>query len=368
MADRILIHAGFHKSGTTALQYCFDKNRKSLKSHGVTYLVTTGRAHHRPAWSLTERIWGWKEQGGERIPETVWRDFATRVKKSSGIALISSEFFCEANVDQVAKAKRDLGSAPVEVVFTVRPFAKILASSYQQFLKYGIKLRYEEWLEEMFHNRGKSKHTPTFWPRAAVSEVVTRWAGVFGSSHVSILLANEEKPHFIFDEFNRLLGLAEGFLKPSDVGGNRSMTADEVELLWRVNNRFDRSRGWDEYRAMIREGYVHYLADETEALPRSSRLLTPQWAIDEAKKIAESDLLELKNLGVKISGDEQAFLHPVVPEGSNVPIEAIDLDRVAEILTSYDLQAIERFPLTTIVQELKRRVRRYLRRKRKGVI
>jgi len=56
-------------------------------------------------------------------------------------------------------------------------------------------------------------------------------------------LADEEKPHFIFDEFTRLLGLTEGFLQPSEVGGNRSMTADEVELLWRVNNRFDRNRG-----------------------------------------------------------------------------------------------------------------------------
>jgi hypothetical protein len=368
MADRILFHAGFHKSGTTALQYSFDKNRKALKSRGVTYLVTTGRAHHRPAWSLTERIWGWKEQGGERIPATVWRDFAKRVKKSPGIALISSEFFSEADADQIAKVKRDLGSTPVEVVFTVRPFAKILASSYQQFLKYGIKLRYEEWLDEMFHHRGTSKHTPTFWQRAAVGEVVAKWAQIFGAANVSVLLANEEQPNFIFDEFNRLLGVGDGFLKPTDIGGNRSMTADEVELLWRVNNRFDRARGWNEYRAMIREGYVHHLADETQALPGSSRLLTPKWAVDEAKKIGDSDLTRLKDLGVKISGDERSFLNPQVPEGSNDPIEAMNLDRVAEILLSYDLQAIERFPLTTIVQEVKRRIRRYLRRKRKGVL
>jgi len=368
MADRILFHAGFHKSGTTALQYCFDKNRKVLKSNGVNYLVTTGRAHHRPAWSLTERIWGWKDQGGERIPAKVWQDFAKRVKKSNGIALISSEFFSEANTDQVFKVQRDLGSTNTEVVFTVRPFVKVLASSYQQFLKYGIKLRYEEWLEEMFHNREKSRHTPTFWQRAAVSEVVTRWSEVFGTSNVSILLANEDNPDFIFDEFTRLLRLQPEILKPSEIGGNRSMTADEIELLWRVNNRFDRSRGWDEYRAMIREGYVHYLADETQALPGSTRLLTPQWAVDEARRIQDSDLAQLKQLGVKISGDETAYGNPDVPEGNNSAISVIDLDRVAQILLSYDLQAIERFPLRTIVQELKRRLRRYVRRKRKGVL
>ena len=368
MADRILFHAGFHKSGTTALQYCFDKNRNVLKSNGVNYLVTTGRAHHRPAWSLTERIWGWKDQGGERIPARVWQDFAKRVKKSNGIALISSEFFSEANTDQVFKAQRDLGSTNTEVVFTVRPFVKVLASSYQQFLKYGIKLRYEEWLEEMFHNREKSRHTPTFWQRAAVSEVVTRWSQVFGASNVSVLLADEKNPNFIFDEFTQALDLSPGLLKPQEMGGNRSMTAEEIELLLTVNHRFERSRGWDEYWAMIREGYVQYLANKTDALPSATQLLTPKWAIEEAKKIGESDISELQKLGVKISGDLQSFSHPIVPEGNNEPVATIDLNRVAQLLVSYDFHVIRRFPLRVILQELKRRIRRYLSRKRNGVI
>jgi len=119
---------------------------------------------------------------------------------------------------------------------------------------------------------------------------------------------------------------------------------------------------------MIREGYVDYLADETQALPGSTRLLTPKWAIDEAKKIQELDLARLKHLGVKISGDERVFGNPVVPEGSNAPVSEIDLDRVAQILVSYDLQAIKRFPLRILIQELKRRIRRYVRRKRNRVI
>lgn len=362
MTDRIVIHAGFHKSGTTALQYSFTKNRKSLATHGVIYPWVEGRAHHRPAWSLLERTWGWKDHGGKLVPAKIWKDFAQRVRRKSGTVLISSEFFSEANREQLLKAKSELGDAPFDIVFTVRPFAKILASSYQQFLKYGIKLRYEQWLEEMLRNRMASVHTPTFWPRAAVSEVVVRWAEVFGASNVRVVLADEERPNFIFDEFNSILRLDQGFLKSSEVGGNRSMTADEVELLLRVNQHFDRNRGWDEYWVMIREGYVRYLADKTQALPGSARLLTPKWAVDEAKKIGEADLLALKDLGVKISGDEEGFRHPVVPEGSNDPIDKIDIDRVAQMLASYNLKAIRRFPGRLVLRELKRRISR----KRKG--
>jgi len=358
MADRIVIHAGFHKSGTTALQSCFAKNRNTLATLGVIYPRVEGRAHHHPAWSLLERTWGWKDHGGKLVPAKVWKDFARRVRRSNGTVLISSEFFSEANREQLLKAKSELGDAPFDIVFTVRPFVKILASSYQQFLKYGIKLGYEEWLEEMLRNRRASVHTPTFWPRAAVSEVVARWAEVFGASNVRVVLADEERPNFIFDEFNSILGLGQGFLKPSEVGGNRSMTVDEVELLLRVNQHFDRNRGWDEYWVMIREGYVRYLADKTQALPGSARLLTPKWAVDEAKKIGEADLLTLKDLGVKISGDEEGFRHSVVPEGSNDPIDKIDIERVAQMLASYNLKAIRRFPGIVVFRELKRRISR----------
>lgn len=368
MPDRIVIHPGFHKSGTTSLQYCFGKNRKELRSNGVIYLESIGRAHHRPAWSLTGRTWGWKDQGGEGTPEKVWRDFAKRVRRSEGTVLISSEFFSEANDDQVLRLQRDLGENPVDVIFTVRPFAKILSSSYQQFLKYGIKLRYEEWLEDIFLHRGKSSKTPSFWRRSSLTDVVTRWTKVFGVSNISLLLADEKNPNFIFDEFTQVLGLSPGLLKPQEMGGNRSMTAEEIELLLTVNHRFERSRGWDEYWAMIREGYVQYLANKTDALPSATQLLTPRWAIEEATKIGESDISELQNLGVKISGDLQSFSHPSVPEGSNEPIATIDLDRVAQLLVSYDFHVIRRFPLRVILQELKRRIRRYRDRKRNGVI
>ena len=37
MFDKIILHVGLHKTGTTSLQSYFGKNRKELKSLGVLY-------------------------------------------------------------------------------------------------------------------------------------------------------------------------------------------------------------------------------------------------------------------------------------------------------------------------------------------
>ena len=62
---RLVIHAGFHKSGTTALQEAFDAQSEELKAAGIIYPNIGRKAHHRIAWALTERTWGWSKRGGE---------------------------------------------------------------------------------------------------------------------------------------------------------------------------------------------------------------------------------------------------------------------------------------------------------------
>jgi len=46
---RLVIHAGFHKSGTTALQEAFDAQSDQLKSAGILYPNIGRKAHHRIA-------------------------------------------------------------------------------------------------------------------------------------------------------------------------------------------------------------------------------------------------------------------------------------------------------------------------------
>jgi hypothetical protein len=366
MASKIILHAGFHKSGTTALQHSFDELKKVLSTHGVKYPLNQGRAHHRAAWGLTERTWGWKNNGGKKISRDFWNSLVQDTKKFKKRVLISSEFFTEAKDEHVALARRDFGVTPTQVIFTVRPFAKILASSYQQFVKYGIRMRYEPWLEEMFSKRGATTITPTFWDRVQVDQVVGRWAKEFGSENTVVILADEKRPDFIFSEFNQILDLPEGLLHQLPIGGNRSMTLEETELLYLINTIYDRSAGWEQYRALIRDGYVRYLADYTEANPKAERLATPQWAIDEARKLNHQHFENLRTLGVEIRGDLGNFVDAPVLAGNYEAPEKITIELAAKFLASYDYAVIRHIPRKVLLSEVKRRFRvsakRYLKK------
>ena len=51
-ADAILLHLGFHKTGTTALQSAFAASRPQLLEHGVLY-PGRRRSHHPAAMAMT---------------------------------------------------------------------------------------------------------------------------------------------------------------------------------------------------------------------------------------------------------------------------------------------------------------------------
>ena len=367
MASEIYLHAGFHKSGTTALQHAFDQSKKELKKLGVFYPLNNGRAHHRAAWGLTERVWGWKNNGGRQIPEKSWSSLVKIVEESKKKVLISSEFFSEAKDQHVARVRKDFKKTPTKIIFTVRPFTKILASSYQQFVKYGIKMRYEPWLEQIFEKRESSTITPTFWGRTQVDQVITRWAEQFGAENVILILADEKEPNFIFDQFNNILELPTEFLVPPVIGGNRSMTLEEVELLHLINIIYDRSAGWEQYRALIRDGYVRFLADHTEADPSADRLLTPKWAVDEARKINHHHFENVKNLGVEIRGNLDGFVDAPIPIGNYQPPEKITIELAARFLASYNYSIIRHVPRHILLKEVKRRLKVSTKRFIKGV-
>ena len=197
MNKKLVAHVGFHKTGTTALQESFSKNAEQLKALGINYPDLGQKAHHRAAWALAGRTWGWKNRGGVQTPITEWQKIVKSIKKGRGTTLISSEFFCELDEEKIQKFKADIKIDDVTIVFTLRPLVKLLSSSYQQYLKYGLTPTYEEWLHSVLDEPGVSKLTPTFWKRHEHGRVISQWAKVFGPENVVVVVADEAQPKAI---------------------------------------------------------------------------------------------------------------------------------------------------------------------------
>lgn len=359
MSKKLVAHVGFHKTGTTALQESFAANREALNSFNVIYPDFGQKAHHRAAWALIGRSWGWKNRGGAKFPIAEWEKVIKSVRKNKGTTLISSEFFCELDEAKINKFKEDLKGAEVKVVFTLRPLVKLLSSSYQQYLKYGLTPTYEEWLHSVLDKPGVSKLTPTFWKRHEHGRVITQWANAFGAENVTVVIADETQPTAIFEAFNSLLGIPAGTLAQIEgISSNRSLSYEEVCLLLEINKNFPKEREWSEYEIYIREGAIKHLTDHVKVSKDAEKLLTPQWALDKVREIGAESVRQIKASGVSVVGDLDKFDSAVIPVGDNVPVTHISLETAAQALLAFDNKTLRRQSSRVIFREAVRRVKK----------
>jgi hypothetical protein len=358
----LYLHVGFHKSGTSALQETFAAQRDELQKAGVLYPSIGRKAHHRIAWALTQKPWGWKKRGGEVTAFKHFTKMAKLINRSKSPKIVlSSEFFSELTPEKIQLIASAIKGREVKVLFTLRPLAKLLGSSYQQYLKYGTKADYSEWLHSVLDEPGVSKINPTFWQRHMHGEVVARWVEVFGKDNVSVLIAEEQRPEFLFESLNKYLGLPSGFLKPQVTGSNRSLSLEEVSLLLELNRNFPKEREWNEYLVFIRNGYIRQLTDHVPLNEGSKKLLTPGWAVAKANALATESKLKLQQLGVEVYGDLDSLDSATVPEGEPEYSSTIDIATVAQAMLGFDKKLAKRVPFRWLVRwttgEIKRRLK-----------
>lgn len=85
---RLLVHAGFHKTGSTALQYFLASAANKLRRRGILYPISgrAGSGHHNIAWQVTGN------QLFEPSAGTI-DDVAAEIAQFDGDAILSSEGF-----------------------------------------------------------------------------------------------------------------------------------------------------------------------------------------------------------------------------------------------------------------------------------
>jgi hypothetical protein len=275
--------------------------------------------------------------------------------------VLSSEFFSELSKERILQIKKAVGTREVKVLFTLRPLAKLLGSSYQQYLKYGLKEDYSSWLHSVLDQPGVSKINPTFWKRHMHGKVISAWAEVFGAANVSVIVVDEQKPELLFESINDYLGLPAGLLKSQSSGSNRSLSLEEITLLLELNRGFPKSRQWSEYLTFIRNGYVRQLTDHVPIKQGAAKLPTPSWAVDKANSLATESKNTITALGVQVIGDLQSLDSATVIAGEPSYPTSIDIATVSAAMLGFDRKLTMRLPVGWMFSALKKRLKAQLR-------
>jgi hypothetical protein len=313
-----LLHVGVFKTGTTSIQGALNAHRTELKELGILYPGATV-AHNNAAMAALGTRRGWKNGG--KVPDpTHWDNLVRHAERNKRKTVISSEAFCQASDDQAKTVIDGLGRGRTKVFITLRPLEAILPSTWQEYVKSGLRLPFEEWLRDMLRGPGVTKYsTPSFWKRNDFGPQVERWVAAAGAENVTVMVVDPTRRSLLHETFEQLVGLPTGFLAPDpSQPSNRSLSANEAEVLRSLNERTHNKIDFTYYGRLMRDGAIHSLVEKRSPGQDEVKLAAPPWAVERARELGADSPRRIAATGAHVVGD----LAALVPTAE--PAEAID--------------------------------------------
>ena len=322
-----LLHIGIPKTGTTALQAAAADARERLREHGVCY-PGRSRNHLDPVCALMRRPFGTNADGIQVPPPlSRWNELMDEVSRQPGRrVLISHEFASESDDERARRFVDELGEQ-THVAVTLRSFAALLGSSWQQYVKAGRRKSYDRWLREVLADEPTSPGAQLFHRRNDQPGILRRWSGLVGVDRVVVVIPDKTRPDFVLDAFADLLDVPRGVLRaPVATGENRSMSWPEVEYVRQLNRAVRGRLDWRQYEIWVRNGAVSRMLTDRTPAAAEPPLVLPPWAADRAHGIAADYAAAVADAGVRVVGDVAALAAraPVgeLPRSRTVPVDA----------------------------------------------
>ncbi len=360
----IALHIGVHKTGSTSLQAALADARGDLAAAGVLY-PGSRTAHHGAAIFALGKAWGWRDRGGAVPSSGAFDRLVASATAAPGRVIISSEHFCEADDAAASRIVERLGDDRTEVVIVLRNLADLLPSSWQQYLKYGVRATYPDWLRNTFEPPSERTISPSFWKRNDHGALVERWTRVAGPERVTVIVLEQVDRSAVFRTFAQLLGIDEEVLvSRMGLTSNRSMTAQEAELLRRLNVELRHALSWSEYERLIRAGAVVGLVEGRTPDAHEPRVHTPDWALDAAAVRGAASVRRIQAAGPRIIGDlSQLSVRRPSSTAPDADLEIVPTAVALNALLSVVRESEREVRTKDLAKELARRVRGDLRRR-----
>lgn len=243
--NKVILHIGRHKSGTSSLQKFLYTNRLQLEEYGFYYPLNglKGIAHHHISLPLSKS--NLKTNNLENILKTkVFLDFYSEVKTKLNKfnVIVSSEAFQNCDPKSIKYLFKDLD---VKVVVYVREQVSYLISSYSQYIQNNnSNLTIDEY-EKMIFN-------------ADYLKFLKNWQNIFSNLSLSLFSREKLKNCNIIDDFLiNVLKLPENTMNVfniSETDQNPSIGWKLVELKRLINSDLfrisDRKTLYDSFKKL----------------------------------------------------------------------------------------------------------------------
>lgn len=333
MSQRVLLHVGTPKTGTSYLQDVLFRNQRVLARHGILYPADRFDAHFLAALDLMRLPWG----GLEAEAIGAWARLAEQARGWDGTTIISHEILATASPTQAAHALESVGhpDAEVHLVLSVRDLVRQIPAEWQENIKHRRELSFERFLEQIRDPGRDGRIATWFWGVQEIPDILHRWAAELPPERVHLVTVPASGvPHsLLWERYSRAFGLDGLELDLEGERANPSLGVPETALLRRINIRANQVIEPPTYRPLVRELLAHRTLSRRSESPR---LTLPPDVLPWVQDLALSWVEEIKARGYDVVGDladlvGQAPAHeyadPDHPDEAQVADAAVDAIR-----------------------------------------
>jgi hypothetical protein len=297
--QRVHVHVGLPKTGTSYLQTVLFTARERLRSAGVLYAAAHYDDHFYAALDLQRLAFNAVVR-----PEAEgrWDALAAEVRAWPGNSIISAEVLAAASSEQARRVIESLSPAEVHVVLTVRDPGAHLISTWQEDVKHGETASFADWYNAIAGRDESRWNLWWYWRSGDLPSVLERWAVVVPPERVHVITVPpaREPTDELWHRFAATVGIPPGSVDLAHTPwANHGLGTESTAFLRRVNR---------ERQRLDQVSYEHVvkgvLAHETlSRYPRPIRPELPAQARDFVEQRAKEWISAVQTSGVEVVGD-----------------------------------------------------------------
>jgi Sulfotransferase domain len=294
VTEKVFLHIGLPKTGTTYLQRTLWLNKERLAEAGLLLPGRHQRRHLLAALDILQDPTLEKRPGDTDSP---WDDLVEEVLTWPGDAIISHEFFASASPRQVRRAVDAFPDAEVHVVLTVRDMVDLAISRWQEWVRNGGRRPIDKYPP-------KADYDPADewgWGSFDLGDVLDRWGSVVAHERIHVLPMSpgSADPTELLTRLLTVVGYADVAVETLREPANSSLGIVETELLRRINPLLTRFRSSADRGTWIRG----YLAGPAIMETSGEKLRPSPETVAELVRRGERAVAMLRTDGYDVRGD-----------------------------------------------------------------
>jgi len=229
VTERVFLHIGLPKTGTTYLQRALWHNKEVLGEAGLLLPGRHRRRHLLASLDLRESPSLAHRAGDVASP---WDDLVEESVAWDGDVLISHEFFGPASPAQVQRAVDSFPDAEVHIVITAREMVGLTISRWQEYVRNGGPRAIDDYPRTAAYRPSDEWG----WGSFDLAEILERWGSVVPHERIHVLpmVPGGSDPTELLRRFLAVLGYAETSVEMPEERVNEGLGVVEAELLRRI--------------------------------------------------------------------------------------------------------------------------------------